>query len=103
LVDAPDVDAILYASDEMAIGGLHALKEHGREVPTDVAVIGFHNMHAAQFTDPPLTSVEVDLRQMGQIAGQRLYHLALDASQARSVQPPWTVLVPTTLVVRRSA
>ena len=101
--DSPDVDAILYASDEMAIGGLHALKEQGSKVPDDVAVVGFHSTHAARFTDPPLTSVDVDLRQMGRIACRRLHQLHLDMSEKRFDKQPWTITVPTTLVVRKSA
>lgn len=95
---APDVDAILYASDEMAIAGLHALKETGRKVPNDVAIIGYHNQTAAQFTDPPLTSVDVDLHQMGQLAALRLHQM-----RAEEPRQTYAISVPTTLRLRQSA
>ena len=56
LAQSPDVDAIAYASDTMAIGGLSALREAGRRVPDDVAITGFYDYDIARFTDPPLTS-----------------------------------------------
>lgn len=98
LNDVPELDAILYASDEMAIGGLHALKEAGRKTPGDVAVVGYHNQTAAQFTDPPLTSVEVDLYQMGQLAAHRLHQMSRE--EPRQI---YTISVPTTLCIRQSA
>ncbi|MEZ4662481.1 MAG: substrate-binding domain-containing protein [Caldilineaceae bacterium] len=98
LNDVPELDAILYASDEMAIGGLHALKEAGRKTPSDVAVVGYHNQTAAQFTDPPLTSVEVDLYQMGQLAAHRLHQMSQE--EPRQI---YTISVPTTLCIRQSA
>src|SRR5690606_7111094 len=43
LEQIPGIDAIAYAHDNMAMGGLAALKATGRQVPADVAVTGFHN------------------------------------------------------------
>ncbi|MBN2471492.1 MAG: substrate-binding domain-containing protein, partial [Anaerolineae bacterium] len=94
----PDTDAILYADDTIAVGGLRALRKTGRTVPDDVAVVGFGNYDIASFTDPALTSVDFDLRHMGRIAAHRLAML-LDNSE----HDAWLVRVPTNLVVRGSA
>jgi DNA-binding LacI/PurR family transcriptional regulator len=94
----PQVDAIIYAGDEMAMGGLTALKEKGYRIPDDIAVIGFHNFEISRFTDPPLTTVGFDMRLMGRIAAQRLCTIIEQGEDAC-----WTVLVPTELVVRNSA
>src|SRR5690606_39328284 len=61
LEQCPDVDAILYGDDNMAMGGLRALKETGRRVPDDVAIVGFHGYEVGQYTDPPLPSAEFDM------------------------------------------
>lgn len=97
LEQAPELDAIFYGDDYMAMGGLRALKEQGRRVPDDVAVVGLHDYEIARFTDPPLTSVFFDMPLMGRLAAERLGSLIDDPEQ-----PPWQLLVPTSLVVRAS-
>jgi DNA-binding LacI/PurR family transcriptional regulator len=98
LAQAPDLDAIVYAGDPMAIGGLRAIKESGRRVPDDVAIVGFYDSELARFTEPPLTSVHVDMNAIGQIAAHRLATM-LDEPDDQA----WCVTVPASLVVRESA
>lgn len=58
----PKLDGVFAANDLMAMGCLQALKEHGRRVPDDVAVVGFDdNQMIAPHTDPPLTTIRQDL------------------------------------------
>ncbi|MEW9553521.1 LacI family DNA-binding transcriptional regulator [Nonomuraea sp. NPDC050783] len=57
LQDDPALDAVFAANDLMAIGALRTLRESGRRVPDDVAVIGFDDIEAALYTSPPLTTV----------------------------------------------
>lgn len=94
----PDLDAILYADDLVAMGGMRALKERGRSIPGDVAIIGFYDYDLARFTDPPLTSMHLDMQRIGSMAARRLGML-LDAPD----QQDWLLLVETTLVLRDSA
>lgn len=94
----PDVDAVFAASDVMAFGALQALRETGRRVPDDVALIGFDDSAIARHTDPPLTSVRQPTADMG----GNMARLLLDAISGRSTGPQHLVL-PTELVRRRSA
>ncbi|MGH8937748.1 MAG: LacI family DNA-binding transcriptional regulator, partial [Actinomycetes bacterium] len=57
LADEPTLDAVFDANDVMAVGALHALRQAGRRVPDDVAVVGFDDIEAARYTEPPLTTV----------------------------------------------
>jgi DNA-binding LacI/PurR family transcriptional regulator len=98
LQQVPDLDGVIYAGDPMAIGGLRAIKETGRRVPDDVAVIGYYDSELARFTDPPLTSVCVDMNRIGQIAARRLA-MMLDAIDNQA----WCVTVPASLTVHESA
>jgi DNA-binding LacI/PurR family transcriptional regulator len=52
----PDVDAIFAATDMLALGVLQGLKEMGRSVPGDVALIGFDGIRAGTLADPALTT-----------------------------------------------
>ena len=61
----PDLDAVFAASDLMAAGALRALHAHGRDVPGDVAVVGFEDSAVARQTQPPLTTVHQAVEGMG--------------------------------------
>jgi DNA-binding LacI/PurR family transcriptional regulator len=98
LAERPDLDAIAYGDDNMAFGGLSALKEMKRRVPEDVAITGFHDYQVARFTDPPLTTVAFDMSLMGKIAARRLCHLIDEPGQEA-----FTIVVPIELVTRASA
>ena len=60
-------DAIVAASDLIAMGALHALQERHVEVPGQVAVVGFDDIPAATLTNPPLTTVAQDTRLAGDV------------------------------------
>jgi LacI family transcriptional regulator len=76
----PDTDAIVCGSDQIARGAIEALTELGRQVPGDVAVVGFDNWNViASNTRPPLTSVDFGLEKVGRIAAQKLF-AAIDGS-----------------------
>jgi DNA-binding LacI/PurR family transcriptional regulator len=92
----PDLDAIFAASDLMALGALRALKEAGRRVPDDVAVVGFEDSAVAGQTDPPLTTVHQPVEAMGRELARLLVGLIAG-------QPVDSVLLETRLVRRASA
>jgi DNA-binding LacI/PurR family transcriptional regulator len=98
----PEVDAVFAANDLMASGALRVLREQGRRVPDDVAVIGFDDMlPVAEQTDPPLTTVRQDIEEMGRLMA-RLLLRGLDRRTAQAGLPS-SVVLPTTLVRRVSA
>ena len=97
LAEHPDVDGIFIASDLMAAGALPVLSELGREVPQDVAVVGYDNLGVAASTLPPLTSVIQPVVAMARAAGLRL----LDQLQGAAPTPP--LIFAPELVVRASA
>jgi diguanylate cyclase (GGDEF)-like protein len=92
-----DFDAVLAANDDMAMGVLDALNERGVRVPDDVAVVGFDNIAEAYRTDPPLTSVDIELWEQGRTAAR----LILEQLAGRTV--PARVRPAAQLVVRRSS
>ncbi|MEV1061897.1 LacI family DNA-binding transcriptional regulator [Streptomyces sp. NPDC050263] len=97
----PDLDAVFAANDLTAAGALRVLREHGRRVPEDVAVVGFDDMlPVAEQSAPPLTTVRQDIEEMGRIMAR----LLLRRLDRRVVgDEPGGVVLPTTLVRRASA
>ncbi|KQU70380.1 LacI family transcriptional regulator [Phycicoccus sp. Root563] len=65
LARRPDVDAVFAASDPMALGALRVLREAGRVVPDDVALVGFDDGPLAEVAEPPLTTVHQPMEQLG--------------------------------------
>jgi DNA-binding LacI/PurR family transcriptional regulator len=88
-------DAIVAASDLIAMGALHALQERHVDVPGQVAVVGFDDIPAATLTTPPLTTVAQDTR----LAGDVLVETVL--SQIRG-EPAQARTLKTRLIVRQS-
>lgn len=68
----PDLDALFVASDLMAAGALSVLAEVGRQVPGDVALVGYDNSGIAVTTNPNLTTVTQPVIAMARAAGEEL-------------------------------
>ncbi len=94
----PNLDAVFVASDLMAAGAIRALRERGRRVPDDVAVVGFEDSSIARQTDPPLTTVHQPVEQMGREMA-RLLVARIQNSEA--LERPY-VLLATHMVARQS-
>ncbi|MYZ40850.1 MULTISPECIES: LacI family DNA-binding transcriptional regulator [unclassified Streptomyces] len=98
LAEHPDLDGVFAANDLMAVGACHVLREHGRRVPEDVAVVGFDDSSAALACRPPLTTVRQPVEEMA----AEMARLLLDrlAGSDRAVT---SVIFEPSLVVRGSA
>jgi DNA-binding LacI/PurR family transcriptional regulator len=90
-----EYDAIVAASDLIAIGALRALQEAGVDVPRQVSVVGFDDIPAASVTNPPLTTVMQDTRRAGELLVETLLRQISGETASNSV-------IPTKLVVRKS-
>ena len=78
----PDVTAIMGGNDKMAIGAMHLLHRMGKDVPKDVSVIGFDDLHHAAFVNPSLTTVHLPLDVVGATATDRLIERIHGRSEA---------------------
>lgn len=90
-------DAVVAASDMMALGALQVLRHAGLRVPDDVALVGFDDVPAAERADPPLTTVRQPIQTMGYQALTTL----LDVIRHPGGEPRQVVL-PTDLIIRNS-
>ncbi|MEU2779532.1 LacI family DNA-binding transcriptional regulator [Streptomyces sp. NPDC007162] len=61
----PGLDAVFAGSDVMAAGARQVLREAGRRIPDDVALVGYDDSAIARHMDPPLTSVRQPIDEMG--------------------------------------
>ncbi len=93
----PDLDAISCASDQIARGTCDRLRELGKSIPEEVAVTGFDNWEVmALACRPPLTTVDMELKQLGRRAATMLLE-AIAGTPHRGTQ-----VMPTRLITRES-
>jgi LacI family transcriptional regulator, galactose operon repressor len=98
LHNEPATDAIFCGSDQVARGVADALREAGRRVPDDIALAGYDNWELfASTTRPPLTTVDMGLRELGQLAARALLD-AIGGQPDRGVRRE-----PCRLVIRESS
>jgi DNA-binding LacI/PurR family transcriptional regulator len=98
LASNPDLDGVFVANDLMALGALLALRDAGRRVPEDVAMVGFDDSSAAVAARPALTTVRQPLEDMAAEAARLLLAHIEDPSGRVS-----SVIYEPKLVVRQSA
>ncbi|MDG5496690.1 LacI family DNA-binding transcriptional regulator [Niveispirillum sp. BGYR6] len=89
------LDAIFAACDLLAIGALHGARDRGLTVPGDLSIVGFDDIQAALYTNPPLTTVRQDTEAAGRLLVENLLRLMED-------RPIDQTIIPTRLVVRGS-
>lgn len=91
-------DAIFAVSDTLAIGAMRGVREAGRDIPGDVAVMGFDDISLASQTFPALSTMAQPMRELGERAASLLL-----ARLAGDTTGPAGVVLPHRLVLRESA
>lgn len=96
----PQIDAILFATNYLAISGLKALSQLGRKIPEDVAVIGFDdNTHFGLFT-PSITAIAQPIETIGTHIVQLLMK---DLSDEKQDMHSENIVLDTRLIIRDSS
>jgi LacI family transcriptional regulator len=87
--------AILCSNDMTALGALRAFQEKGLRVPEDISIIGFDDIHIAQYTAPPLTTIRMSCSTLAENAVDALLeHIENgDDRPVRTTRPITTYLV----------
>ena len=93
----PELTAVFAVNDSVAIGAIRVATATQRRIPDDLCVVGFDDISWAQMNKPPLSTVHVFKRRMGELAAQRL----LDCIHNPDAVPVKT-MVSTKLVLRAS-
>ena len=96
LEQAPDLDAVFVNSDMMAIGAIQALKQHGRRIPEEVAVVGYDDLTIARYNALPLTTIRQNIPMAGRLLAENLIQYIQSGVVTH-------ITIPVELVVRESA
>ena len=89
---------IFAANDMMAIGCYDFIKQLKLQIPQDIGVVGFDDIFVSQYLNPPLTTVHVNIDEVGKRAAE----LLLNKIQSSNNIPASVVHIPTELILRES-
>jgi len=98
LETAPGIDGVFAANDLMAVGALRALRDQGRAVPGDVALIGFDDSEPSRMSRPRLTTISQPVEEMA----AKMTAMLLDRITTPDA-PPASVVFQPELIRRESA
>ncbi len=84
-------------NDMIAIGAMKAFKEAGYRIPEDIAIIGFDNIPICSYFEPSVTTVNVPIKYMAQVAVDRLLYVC-----NTNKYNPVKIEVSTNLILRSS-
>jgi LacI family transcriptional regulator len=90
-------DALFIASDTMALGAMRAIRQAGKSVPRDVAIVSFDDLPPAEMAEPQLTTVRQPVRRTGALAVEMLIDIL-----EHGAEPARRLVLPTELVIRGS-
>jgi DNA-binding LacI/PurR family transcriptional regulator len=90
------VDAVFATSDVMAIAAIQGIQERGKQVPEDIAVVGYDNLSIAWLNNLPLTTISQNIPLAGKLLAENLIQY-LDTGAVSNAT------LPVELVIRKSA
>jgi LacI family transcriptional regulator len=98
LAKHPRCSAVIGSNDLSAIGALRAIHRAGLRIPEDISLVGFDDIHLADFTEPPLTTIRLSRID---VATRAISWLIAEIEER---QPPEKLVSPieTHLVIRQS-
>jgi len=102
LSQAPEVDAVFASNDQIALGAMGIAHQMGRQVPQQLAIVGFDDIPEAAFFWPPLTTMYQQLVEVGCIAVRNLHEMILSRQSQNEPLPPSSSMLKPELIVRAS-
>jgi LacI family transcriptional regulator len=96
----PRPDCVFAVTDVMALGALARLRAGGLEVPADIALAGFDDIATLRDVHPPLTTVRLPLKRMGEMAASLVLSAASNPAPAQHA--PRVIPVPGEVILRDS-
>ena len=94
----PRIDGVFCQSDHIALGVCQAIRNSGRQIPQDIAVVGFDNYDFAEFVSPTLTTIDQPLDDIGKTAFSQLQGLIEKQNIGKK-----DILLEARLIIRESA
>jgi len=95
----PEMDAVFVCNDQMALGAMKAAQQMDRQIPKDLAIVGYDNIPEAPYFTPALSTVRQGITELGHRAVNRLIALINDEDDTSTP----SIVVEPELVIRESS
>jgi LacI family transcriptional regulator len=99
----PEMDAVFVANDQMALSVLQYTCRNGIQIPKDLGVVGFDDIPESEFFWPPLTTVQQDQYNVGEVAVEEVIKIIESGWHEHKPVRPKSIMLAPTLVVRQSS
>lgn len=99
----PEMDAIFVANDQMALSVMQYACRRGLRVPADLGIVGFDDIPESAFFWPPLTTVQQDQYNVGEVAVEEIIKIIESAWRGQEPVRPKSIMLTPELVVRQSS
>jgi len=93
----PEITAVFFHNDHLALGAFRAARELGRRVPQDIAVVGYDNIELGRFCEVPLTTIGYSKELLGQLLVEMICRRMKFPDH-----PPQRIVLPPELIIRES-
>lgn len=97
LFQSKKVDAVLFATNYLAISGLKVLKELGKKINQDLAVIGYDDHEAFELHTPSISTIQQPLEEIA----ETIIKLILSQLASKNKLPDQQVIIPAKLILRK--
>ncbi|WP_438348772.1 LacI family DNA-binding transcriptional regulator [Paenibacillus sp. FA6] len=92
LQGCPDVTAIFFASDLMAIGFMNRCREIGVRIPEDISIIGFDDIVISSYTTPKLSTVRQNFHKLAYQASKHVINILEKDEKGKSIMMPFKIV-----------
>ncbi len=99
----PEMDAVFVANDQMALSVMQYACRKGLRIPDNLGVVGFDDIPESAFFWPPLTTVQQDQLNVGEVAVEEIIKIIESGWQEQEPVRPKSIMLAPTLVVRQSS
>jgi LacI family transcriptional regulator len=97
------MDAIFVANDQMALSVMQYACRRGLRIPEDLGIIGFDDIPESAFFWPPLTTIQQDQHNVGEVAVEEIIKIIESYRHEQEPVRPKSIMLAPTLVVRQSS
>jgi LacI family transcriptional regulator len=99
----PEMDAVFAGNDQMALSVMQYSCRNGVRIPSDLGVVGFDDLPESAFYWPPLTTVQQDQYNLGEVAVEEIIKIIESGWHEHKPVRPKSIMLAPTLVVRQSS
>jgi DNA-binding LacI/PurR family transcriptional regulator len=99
IIDSNELPQSIFAvNDLLAIGSISAFNQAGFKLPQDISIVGYDNIEISAYTTPPLTTVDQNAENLGQVAANLVIQ-----NLGKTIDFSQSITLTSELIIRQSS